>query len=129
MSHVLPCVFLDASVRKHAIRRRELLYPVPGTSVYRIEERDPTHKVGGDLRIEIDAITEVARLARADMIKLTSNLETTLELLSIVTLPSPGKSEFDGIDIENVSAPFEYSRYVTAPRGIEATAKQLQYAF
>lgn len=129
MSQRVPCVFLDASVRKHAIRRRERLYPIPGTAVYRLEERDPTRKVEGDLRAEIDAISDVAHLARSGMIKLTSNLETTFELLTIVSLPSPGKSEFDGIIVENVPAPFEYSRYVTAPPGFETTAKELQYAF
>jgi hypothetical protein len=124
-----PLVFLDVSVRKHAIRRRERLYPIPGTSVYRIEERDPTRIVTGQLRDEIDAISAVASLARAGAIKLASNLETTLELLTIVSIPSPGKSEFHDINIANVPAPFEYSRLASGTHYVSGTAKELQYAF
>ena len=123
-------VFLDTSIRKHSIRRRNLLRPVPGAGIYEFYDEDPAADVSGDLRREIDFLGDVANAAREGKIKLLSHIETMTELLGILLFPSPGQSVFDGIEIEHVDGPIEYSRLVTPLSAFsEDSAKDLQVQF
>jgi hypothetical protein len=118
-------VFLDTSIRKHSIRSRNLLRPAPGGGLYEFYDEDPAADVSGDLRREIDLLSDVADAARAGKIQLLSHLETMTELLGILLFPSPGESVFDGIEIENIAGPIEYSRVVFGG----GSAKELQVQF
>jgi hypothetical protein len=124
-----PRVFLDTSVRKHAIRKRTTLRP-RGNGAYELSELDPAADVQPELKREIDLLTQVATVARKGMIKLLSHIEATSEFFSILLLPGPGESVFAGLEIELVNGPFEYSRLASPmPPFITGSAKDIQIEF
>lgn len=123
-------VFLDTSARKHAIRDRESLRIIRGTTAYEFFTQDSASGVDHKLKSEIDLLPRVAALARAGRIKLITSPELIVELLGTFTIPNAGSSVFDGIAIESVDGPVEYSRILGGWFGDRlGSAKELQVAF
>lgn len=85
-------VFVDTATVCHSIRSRTLLFPKWRTlswgdrphdvEIYEPKTLDPTGKVDAQsLRLEIDALSEIARRAKDGEIQLLWQFETQLEFL------------------------------------------------
>lgn len=108
-------VFLDTSVVKHAIRSRTVMRPwrhgrEAGTGTAQgIVSEDPARRVSGRLRLEIDCLSEVTRLAEEGILELLWHFETFAEFARIFMIPGAA-SDFSRAGIRMVRGPFDYGR-------------------
>jgi hypothetical protein len=125
-----PRVFLDTSARRHAVRHRYQYRPVPGAPIYRLTDEDPTSRIEGELRKEIDCLDEVATMARNGRITLLTSGEAMLEFLINEKIPNNRSSPFAGIAIEYVEQPATCERILGGFPGLSSetvTAQQIRF--
>lgn len=81
-------------------------------------DEDPTNKIEGELRQEIDCLDEVAAMARNGRIILLTSDEAMIEFLINEKIPNNRVSPFDGIPIEYVEQPATCSRILGGVPGL-----------
>jgi hypothetical protein len=123
-------VYVDACVLKDGIQSVTRAVPVPNAGIYRIADihtRDRIkEKPGQEAKLrELDSLPKIAELAKMGKIVLICQFEMIQELLGTVTI-GPRKSCFDDVEIVEVEAPIQYSRFLTGPN---QNAADIQYNF
>ena len=131
-------VFLDANVLKFGIVSVTRLVPKNqtlilngnkiSTQVYDMRDVSIQEKTRDNPKLysEIQLLSEVANLAKQERIKLLTHFETILEHFGLPKTVGRRKSVFEGIAIEEVKNPVEYSRVLL---GLGQSPKGAQYNF